>query len=91
MPGSSLTVLPSKKVSKSDWYSWDLRRKRISRDSYMQMLENPFLYWFPKYTGDFNKLEKQREKCPLYVVNLNATELRVCLPKDKPFFIGLAE
>jgi len=86
-----ITTLPSKKVIKSDWYSWDLRRKRISRDDYLKMLENPFLYWFPEYTAEFNKLEKQREKCPLYVVNLNANELRLCLPEDKALFIGLAK
>ena len=85
-----ITTLPSKKVRKSDWYSWDLIRRRISRDEYVKMLENPFQYWFLKYTDEFNKLEEQRVKCPLYVVNLNATELRLCLPKDETFSIELA-
>ena len=80
-----ITTLPSKKVRKSDWYSWDLRRKRIYRDEYLKMLENPFHYWFPKYTAKFNELEEQRKNCPLYVVNLNATELRLCLPNDEAF------
>ena len=86
-----VTTLPSKKVSKSDWYSWDLRRKRISRDEYLKLLENPFQYWLPRYIDKFNKLEEQREKCPLYVANLNASELRLYLPKDEAFSIGLAE
>lgn len=85
-----ITTLPSNKVKMSDWHSWDLRRKRISRNEYLKVLENPFQYWFPKYEDKFNKLEEQRKKCPLYVVNLNATELRLCLPKDKIFSIELA-
>ena len=86
-----ITTLPSKKVGRSDWYSWDLRRKRITKNEYLKMLENPFQYWFPQYTDKFSELEEQREKCSLYVVNLNAAELRLCLPNDEAFSIGLAE
>ena len=85
-----ITTLPSMRVNKSDWYSWDLRRRRISRNEYLKMLENPFQYWVPKYEDKFNKLEKQRRKCPLYIVNLDITELKLCLPKDKTFSIRLA-
>jgi hypothetical protein len=84
-----ITTLPSKKVSKSNWYSWDLRRKRISRNEYLRMIEDPFKYWFSHYEDKFNRLVEQRRKCPLYVVNLDATELRLCLPKDEQFFITL--
>lgn len=84
-----MTTLPSQKVSKLNWYSWDLRRKRIFRDEYLKMLENPFQYWFPRYTNEFNSHEKQRVKCLLYVVNLNTTELRLCLPEDEAFSMGL--
>lgn len=85
-----ILTLPSKKVGKSDWYSWDLRRKRITKEDYLKMLENPFQYWFNKYRDKFNELEVQRGKCPLYVVNLTATELRLCLPDDEAFSRGLA-
>ena len=81
--------LPSKKVSKSDWYSWDLRRKKISGDEYLKLLENPFEYWFPKFSEGFSQLREQFEKCPLYVANLDFTDLRLCLPKDKAFSVQL--
>jgi len=86
-----VTTLPSKKVGKSDWYSWDLIRKRISRDEYLKLLENPFQYWFPKYADKFDGLKEQHEKCPLYVANLDAYKLRLYLPKDEAFSAGLAE
>jgi len=81
--------LPSKKVSKSDWYSWDLIRKRISGYEYLKLLENPFEYWFPKFSEEYSQLREQLEKCPLYVVNLDFTNLRLCLPKDKAFSVQL--
>ena len=84
-----ITSLPSKKVSKSDWYSWDLIRKRISGDEYLKLLENPFEYWFPKFSEGFSQLREQLEKCPLYVANLDFTDLRLCLPKDEAFSVQL--
>ena len=84
-----VTSLPSKKVSKSAWYSWDLIRKRISEDEYLKLLENPFEYWFPKFSEGYSQLREQLEKCPLYVANLDFTDLRLCLPKDKAFSVKL--
>jgi hypothetical protein len=84
-----ITSLPSKKVSKSDWYSWDLRRKRISGDEYLKLLENPFEYWVPKFSEGFSRLREQLEKCPLYVANLDFADLRLCLPKDEAFSVQL--
>lgn len=78
-----VTSLPSRRVSKSSWYSWDLRRKRISRDEYLKLLENPFEYWFPKFSVGFDQLQKYFERCPLYVANLDFDGLRLCLPSDK--------
>jgi hypothetical protein len=80
-----ITSLPSRKVSKSDWYSWDLIRKRMSEDEYLKLLENPFEYWFPKFSEGYSQLREQLEKCPLYVANLDFTNLRLCLTKDKAF------
>jgi hypothetical protein len=84
-----ITSLPSKKVSKSDWYSWDLRRKRISGDEYLKLLENPFEYWLPKFSEGYSQLREQLEKCPLYLANLDFTDLRLCLPKDEAFSVQL--
>jgi hypothetical protein len=84
-----ITSLPSKKVSKSDWYSWDLIRKRISGEEYLKLLENPFEYWFPKFSEGFSQLREQLEKCPLYVANLDFANLRLCLPKDETFSVQL--
>jgi hypothetical protein len=82
-----ITTLPSKKMKESDWYSWDKRRKRIDRNEYSRMLENPFEYWFRHYADEFEKLRGESEKSPLYVVNLNSTELTLCLPKNEEFHI----
>jgi hypothetical protein len=88
-----ITTLPSTKVCKSaDWFSWDLRRKdrskteyNISKTEYLKILENPFEYWFPKFSDEFDKLQEERKKCPLYVANLDFVELRLCLPRDEVF------
>lgn len=84
-----LTTLPTKKVGKSDWYSWDKRKKRITQDDYSKMLENPFRYWFRQYSNRFNKLREEHERCPLYVVNVTSTELKLHLPNDEDFSIEL--
>jgi len=84
-----ITSLPSKKVSASDWYSWDLIRKRISKDEYLKLLENPFEYWVPKFSEGFSQLREELKRCPLYVANLDFTNLRLRLPKDKVFSIQL--
>jgi len=84
-----LTTLPSKKVSKANWYSWDLRRKRMSKDEYLKLLENPYEYWLPKYSKAFEELREHIKKCPLYVANLSSTNLMLYLPKHKAFSIRL--
>jgi hypothetical protein len=84
-----ITTLPSKKVSKTNWYSWDLRHKEISGDEYLKLLENPFEYWFTKFSEGYSQLGDQLEKCPLYVANLDFTDLRLCLPKDGAFSVHL--
>lgn len=77
-----ITTLPSREVKKSDWDSRYLSKKD---DKYKKMIKNPFQYYFPEYTEEFNKRQEQREKCPLYVANLDAKELRLCLPEDETF------
>jgi hypothetical protein len=84
-----ITSLPSKKVNKSDWYSWDLIRKRIFEAEYLKLLENPFEYWFPKFSEGFSQLREQLKKCPLFVANFDFTDLRLCLPKGKTFSANL--
>jgi len=84
-----ITSLPSRKVRKSDWYSWDLIRKRISGDEYLKLLENPFVYWFPKFSEGFSQLKGQLEKCPLYVANLDFANLKLCLPKNEAVSVQL--
>jgi hypothetical protein len=84
-----IVTLPSKKVRESDWYSWDDIDKRIPKTEYVKMLENPFQYWFPQYASKFDELIKERERCPLYIVNLDATKVRLCLPKEETFSIRL--
>lgn len=84
-----ITNLPSKKVIKSEWYSWDLIRKRITRDEYPKLLENPFEYWYPKYSIEFSQLREQIDKCPLYLANLDFANLRLCLPEDDEFMIKM--
>jgi hypothetical protein len=76
-------------VIKSDWYSWDLIRKRISGDEYLKLLENPFEYWFPKFSEGFSQLRQQLDRCPLYLANLDFANLRLCLPKDEEFSVHL--
>jgi hypothetical protein len=81
-----ITTLPSEKVSRSEWHSWDLRR---NKEEYLKLLENPFAYWFPKFSEGYSQLREHLEKCPLYIANLDFTDLRLCLPKDKAFSIKL--
>jgi len=84
-----ITTLPSKKVS--NWYSWNYRSgkgmprmPRISKDEYLSMLNNPFRFCFSKYTDEFNKLEEMPGKCPLYIINLDGSNIiKLCLPIDE--------
>lgn len=78
-----ITTLPSKRASKTNWCSWDSIRKRMSKDEYLKLLENPYEYWFPKYSEAFDELGKHTQKCPLYVIDLSSTHLTLCLPKHK--------
>lgn len=74
-----LTTLPSKEVKSSDWNSWDYSKKN---KKYEELRKNPFQFWFRQYKEKFAGLVRKREKCPLYVANLDSNELRVHLPKD---------
>lgn len=74
-----ITTLPSKEVKSSDWYSHYYRKKD---KEYGELRKNPLQFWFRQYKEEFEGLVREREKCPLYVANLDFNELRVHLPKD---------
>jgi len=77
-----LTTLPHREVKRSEWYSWDYRRKRIDMMEYRTILRNPFQYWSIKYEKEFATLESERKKYPIYIANLDSNVVKIYPPRN---------